>query len=173
MAEFKAARGLNELAAKLVVDQISRIAKEVADAAKVNAPASKTWKSQQDALVRKTHVKANGQEVPENVRFQVETPQYDREHYDAHAYQLMRYPHDEENATIGNLANCRCYALMDPEAVANAVKAAQAIQSGTKVSANITVKFNRIEESEYGANGEPGIRFMGRALQEIAAKHRQ
>ncbi len=172
MAEFRAAKGLEKLAAKLVVDQVTQITRDLRDAARDNAPPSKTWITQGDERVRPEHRKANNQEVPENVRYQVKTPKYDMEHYDPHEYQLLKYPRDEENGTPGNVENCRCFENINPEGVRQNIHFLRAQQKGDKVTGSVNAKFNRIEESEYGANGEPGLRFMGRALQQIAAEHR-
>jgi hypothetical protein len=172
VANFKPAKGLNALAAQLVAGEVSRIAGEIRDSAQEKAPPSKRWKSQEDALVRDSHRHANGQEVPDNVRFQVKTPSYDQQHYDPHEYQMMKFPGDRENATPGNYEWCRCESIPDPEGVKRNIESSEAVAKSTKASAHVTAKFNRIEESEYGANGEAGIRFMGRALTEVAAKQR-
>jgi hypothetical protein len=99
-------RDLEEKAARAAAPGQERIADRIVDAARGYAPEERTWRTQGDERVRHEHREADGQAIPGNLRFIVRTPLYDREHYDPHEFQQLRFPRDTEGGTPGNTYEC-------------------------------------------------------------------
>ncbi|MER5737359.1 hypothetical protein ABT117_16995 [Streptomyces sp. NPDC002262] len=70
-AKFTPARGLEEQLARMLAPDVRRIAQQVEVEAKRLAPPVKKWVTTGDDKVRPTHVEANGQAVPDNLRFKL------------------------------------------------------------------------------------------------------
>ncbi|XTZ13927.1 hypothetical protein ACQSSU_20735 [Micromonospora echinospora] len=172
MTGFRPQSGLEAAIARMIALRVQQIAEEVADAARRNAPPTKTWTSKGDALVRPEHREAHGQEVPESLRFVVRSPEYDRQHYGAGAHQQLREPRDPEG-TPGATANCRCQAVRDPDGVARNIHVHPVTVSGTQVVAHVTCHGNRVVDAEFGTDEDEAARFMGRAVSEVARRLRR
>lgn len=114
--------------------------------------------SMRDELVRHTHVRADGQTIPANLRFRV-------------GRDLLRAPRDP-NGSIEEVANCRCEDPRLPDAVRDAVSAGPTRVAGTRASARVAVVFERIDEVEFGTAEEPPLRPMGNAARTVASRHR-
>ncbi|WP_327430495.1 hypothetical protein [Streptomyces sp. NBC_01236] len=93
MAKFTPAQGLEEALARMVA-RLCRIAHQVEIEAKRLAPPTKRWVTTGDDRLRLTHVAAQGQEVPGNLRFEINSMQWDIEHrgVGAHTYILEPRP---------------------------------------------------------------------------------
>lgn len=168
---FTPRRGLDQRVAELVAPKIGEIAERVEVAARGFAPPEKTWVSRGDALVRKEHRKAHGQAVPENLRFVVDSPLYDRQHYGVGAQQLLRVPGDPDGSP-GAVINCRCGIEVDPQGVARTINAGRPVVSGSRVTATVTCSHGRAAESEFGTAEDEPARFMGQAVSVVAAELR-
>jgi Phage Mu protein F like protein len=172
MARFEPAPGLNERVARLVAPRVQKAADEVSEQWKANLPPEHEWVTMADALVRKTHRSAHGQKVPGNLRFVLDSPEYDRRHYGCGAQQQLRAPRDREGGTPGNTYNCRCQMKVSPEAIKQHVEVGRAVVSGAKARASVELRYPRIVESEYGTDKDEPTRAMGRALRDVAARYR-
>lgn len=168
---FVANRGVDPKVAVMVAPEIGRLAERVAEHAKGFAPPQKTWTSQGDPLVRKEHRKAHGQAIPGNLRYEVDSPRYDQEHYGVGPTQLLREPRDP-NGSPGATYNCRCYSVVDPDAVARAISAHPPVVGGSSVRAEVTCDYNRAHEAEFGNDVDEGVHFMKHGLDLAAAELR-
>jgi hypothetical protein len=102
---FTATPGLDQIVAQMIVPDITRITRAVADGAKEAAPAVNAWTSQGDAVTRPEHAKAHGQEKPANLRFVLDSPLYDQAHYGVGPIQMARKPRDP-SLSPGAEINC-------------------------------------------------------------------
>lgn len=168
---FVPAKGLAQRVAVLVADDVHKLAERVEAAAKTFAPPEKTWKSLGDPLVRPEHRKADGQAIPGNLRFVVDSPLYDQAHYGVGPQQLLRAPRDP-NGSPGATINCRCRTVVDPDGIARRIEAGPAVVSGTRVRVRVTCSHDRAREAEFGNDVDDGVRFMGRGVTAVAASLR-
>jgi hypothetical protein len=171
VSRFKDRSGLDAIVARMVADRVQQITEQVAEAARDNAPGTKTWTSRGDALVRPEHREAHGQEVPENLRFVVRSPEYDQQHYGAGEHQQLREPRDPDG-TPGAVINCRCQAVVDPDGIARNIHAHPVTVAGTVVTGHVTCTGNRVVDAEFGTDKDDAARFMGRAVSDIARRLR-
>ncbi|MET7808647.1 hypothetical protein [Micromonospora chersina] len=155
----------------MVAWKVQAITDEVADVARDNAPGTKTWRTRGDEEVRPEHRKAHGQEVPENLRFVVDSPDYDQAHYGAPPKQQLRHPRDRD-ATPGLTENCRCQAIEDPAGLSRGIEAHPVEIRGATVVGHVTSVGPRVSDAEFGTAEDDAARYMGRAVQEVAARHR-
>ncbi|WP_431976083.1 hypothetical protein [Micromonospora haikouensis] len=172
MTSYRPKSGLEAAIARLIAPRVQQITEQVAEAARDNAPPTKTWKSQGDALVRPEHRAADGQEVPENLRFVVGSPAYDQQHYGAGPHQQLREPRDPEG-TPGATVNCRCQTVSDPDGIARNIHAHPVTVSGSRIVGVVTCHGNRVVDSEFGTDKDDAARFMGRAIDEVARRLRR
>lgn len=171
MTSFKPRRGLEAVVARMIAARVQRITDQVADAARDKAPPTKTWQSVGDPVVRPEHRKAHGQEVPDNLRFVVDSPQYDQAHYGAPPRQQLRRPRDPEG-TPGLTENCRCKTTKNPDGIARNIHAHPVTVAGATVTGHVTCHGHRVVEAEFGNDRDHGARFMGGALAEVARRLR-
>lgn len=173
MGKFRPRPELDKIVAKMVVPAITALTEKAADGAKKAAPPEKIWLSEDDERVRPEHVKAHDQHVPKNLRFTLDSPQYDREHYGAGEIQMGRKPkhkgNGEDGFTPGLTANCRCFLSEDPKGVAKTIKAHRARAAGTKVTGRVTCDHELAVPAEFGNSRDVGARFMSKGL--AAAKN--
>ncbi|MEW9530762.1 hypothetical protein [Microbispora sp. NPDC049125] len=177
---------LNQVVARMIRGKVERIAREVAAEAAANAPAAKVWITAADERVRPSHVDAEGQTIPENLRFKLRKQRYvggtgrgsgrRAVHYSGVAvltsgYDLARKPRDPA-LPRDQKDRCRCISVRIPNAIARKVHAEPAVIEGSRVTARIVVQFQRIAESEFGTSGDPGTHFLGRAVNTVAARLR-
>jgi hypothetical protein len=186
MARLELRRDLNLVAARQVRPAVDRIAGSVRNEAQRRAPAAKVWISERDARVRPSHVHADGQTIPENLRYRLRRMTYVRKGRDprtrkalnpaggwkeAAGFDLAREPRDpalpDEQKKM-----CRCHSFPLPDAISRRIFAQPAQVHGTRVTARVEVTFNRIAEAEFGNEHDAGTRFMGRAADAVARRLR-
>ncbi|GAA3710628.1 hypothetical protein GCM10022224_090120 [Nonomuraea antimicrobica] len=69
-------RGLSRQIAALVARRVDQVAEDVAQGARHNAPAAKTWITDADEQVRPSHAQAHGQTIPANLDFRLPAMEY-------------------------------------------------------------------------------------------------
>jgi hypothetical protein len=173
-AKFTAVPGLNEIVAQMCVPKVQEAAEEVARRARAHAPALKMWQTMEDAKVRHTHVKANKQQVPVNLRFTIKSMDWDIQHRGVGPWTYMLFPRDESSRALANLLNCRCVLRFDKDGVGKYVKTTEARAEGAKATAKVVAEGNLVVQAEYGdvypfGNHSEGAFFMGRAAAEVQA----
>lgn len=174
MAKFTAVPGLNELVAEMIAPELTNIAEFVADKARSYAPPTKKWRNVGDSRVRPSHVHAGGQEVPDNLRFELTAFEWDVKHpgasrvggrdqtgdgsgWDGPAARtvpgvksFLKFPRDHTGGHLVQILNCRCGVVMDPDGVAKLVKVEAAVARGTKVTATVVAEGSHVHGAEYG-----------------------
>jgi hypothetical protein len=154
--------------ARALAPRVQRIVDDLTQEVKERTPPEKVWRSMGDPAVRPTHRRANAQGVPENLRFLVGTPEGDRGE-DPNPFQLLRFPRDRTDATIGNWINCRCFTTTDFDGVRKTISGSDVRVSGTRVTGRVLGTHDRIIDCEYGTDKDFGARMFGRALAAAAA----
>jgi hypothetical protein len=175
MGGFTPAPGLNERVARMVADRVKDLAKEVADEIKAGAPPTKRWQTQEDPLVRDTHFRVNGQEVPDNLRFEVPSMDWDREHRGVGKTTYMLAPKDETSRAVANINHCRCRADPVPDGISKHVAVTNPQQHGAKVTATVYCDAPHAHAAEYGdvypfGNISPGTFFFGQGVAAARAR---
>jgi hypothetical protein len=174
-AKFTPARGLEEQLARMLAPAVQRIAHQVELEAKRLAPPTKKWVTVGDDHVRPTHVTANSQEVPGNLRFKVNSMRWDIEHRGVGTHTYMLEPRDQTSRAVANLKNCRCSAHKDPEGIARHINTGQPVVAGKKVTVTVSVQAPMVVEAEVGTVYPGNLRadgthFMSRAAAIVAAR---
>ncbi|TXS56545.1 hypothetical protein [Streptomyces sp. t39] len=175
MAKFTPARGLEEQLARMLAPAVHRIARQVEIEAKRLAPPTKRWVTVGDNRVRPTHVAANGQEIPDNLRFKITSMRWNVEHRGVGPHTYMLKPLDQSSRAVANLKNCRCSAHKDPDGIARHINTGQPIVAGKKVMVTVSVKAPLVVEAEVGTVYPGNLRaegtwFMSRAAATVAAR---
>lgn len=106
MARFRPRKGLDELVARMVVPQVEELARSVRDEQRKLAPPTKEWVTMRDDRVRPEHRKTDRQVVPGNLRFELPSHPWDREHRGLGPHTYMRFPKDETSRAVVNIINC-------------------------------------------------------------------
>lgn len=150
MAKFTPVRGLEEALARMLAPAVHRIAVQVEIEAKRLAPPTKRWVTMGDDKVRPTHVKAQGQEVPGNLRFSINSMQWDREHRGLGKFTYMIEPRDQTSRAIANLRNCRCTTHKDPDGIARTINTGQPVVTGKTVTVTVSAQGPMVVEAEVG-----------------------
>lgn len=164
MARFTPSPGLDiEVARRFVTPRVQQIVRDVTVEAVRRAPAGQVWVTMRDERVRPSHVHADDQLIPANLRYEVGEP--------GGPVTLMRGPRDP-NAPARERANCRCTSVRVPGAVGQRVRGEQTIASGTRVVGRVVCEFNRIVESHNAQAPDNSIPFMADALEAVAARYR-
>lgn len=174
MARVELRRDLNAVVAKMAVEAVTRLAQAVADEGKDRAPDAKIWISRDDAKVRPAHVKAHHQTIPANLRFKLPKQRYERgvgtivvlDEFD-----LARKPRDPK-LPADQSKNCRCLSVTMTALIARRITTTPAVVTGTQVRAQVSVRFLRIIESEHGTDQDKAARFLGGAVDAVAARLR-
>ena len=196
-AKFKPVKGLDQLIAKMIVDNVQDVVVATERQAKELAPPTKTWTSLGDSFVRKTHRAAHGDEVPENLRFTLDAYSWDIKHPGAVPVQkankgghslkdsatapgfssYMLEPRDHTQGHYVQSIHCRCFLVLDPEGVARMVSSQRAKAVGTKVSGLVYAEGKHVIGAEYGEvypdpNLPPaeGTYFMHRTVAAMGAR---
>ncbi|MEU5978433.1 hypothetical protein [Streptomyces sp. NPDC047315] len=174
-AKFTPARGLEEQLARMLAPAVQRIARQVEIEAKRFAPPTKRWVTVGDDRVRPTHVEANGQEIPENLRFKLDSMQWDIEHRGVGAHTYMLKPGDRSSRAVANLKNCRCSAHKDPQGIARHINTGPPVVAGKRVTVTVSVQAPLVVEAEVGTVYPGNLRadgtfFMSRAAAAVAAR---
>ncbi|GGT26979.1 hypothetical protein GCM10010222_80970 [Streptomyces tanashiensis] len=128
-----------------------------------------------DNKVRPTHVAANGQEVPDNLRFKIDSMDWDIEHRGVGARTYMIRPKDESSRAVANLKNCRCTVHRDPNGIAQHINTGQPVVAGKKVTVTVSVQAHLVVEAEVGTVYPGNLRaegthFMDRAALTVAGR---
>ncbi|MEV7512078.1 hypothetical protein AB0O57_29390 [Streptomyces sp. NPDC091201] len=175
MARFTPAPGLEEALARMIAPHVRRVAHQVEIEAKRLAPPTKQWVTMGDDHVRPTHVSAQGQEVPANLRFSINTMDWDRRHRGLGAYTYMLAPKDQTSRAVANIKNCRCTVHKDPQGIARRINTGQPVITGKRVTVTVSVQGPLVVEAEVGTvyPGNlvaDGAHFMSRGAAVVAAR---
>lgn len=170
MASFRAAEGLDEKLARLMLPAVNKLTRAAADGAKEAAPGDKAWITVEDSFVRPEHRKANGQRVPENLRFTLDSPEYDQQHYGAGPTQMGVAPRDEDGFTPGNTERCRCETAPAASSIAEHIQDQGARVEGTRVVGSVTCDHDMAVDAEFGNGTDHGARYLGAGLRAAARK---
>lgn len=180
MAKFIPVPGLDEMVAQMIAPEVGKIAKKVELTAKRLAPPTKKWVSMGDHLVRNTHREANGQEIPENLRFRVTGQPWDIKHGYSIGIDWMLHPKDTSTGLPSDVVqnvHCRCTTGLDPLGIADKISTGPTRVMGTEVHVTVSCTAVQIVECEFGDDyptirggvHADGTHFMGRAAAQVAA----
>ena len=150
MAKFKPARGLETALAAMLAPHVQRVARLVEVEAKRLAPPTKRWVTMADDKVRPTHVTAQGQVVPGNLRFSINSMDWDRKHRGVGPKTYMRHPGDESSRAIANIRNCRCTTYEDPHGISRHINTGEPVVTGKKVTVTVAAEGPWVVEAEVG-----------------------
>ncbi|MFZ3557211.1 hypothetical protein [Streptomyces sp. BH055] len=175
MAKFRPNPGLEAALARMIAPYVQRIAHEVEVEAKRLAPPTKRWVTVADDKVRPTHVEAQGQVVPGNLRFTINSMEWDRKHRGLGPNTYMQAPRDQSSRAVANIKNCRCSTAIDLDGIARNIVTGQPIITGKKVTVTVSVRAPMVVEAEVGTvyPGNliaEGTHFMARATSAVAAR---
>jgi hypothetical protein len=170
MTHFVPRQDLNTVvAARIALPAVRRVAADVRDRVQRGAPDAKVWITRHDGRVRPSHREADRQEIPDNLRYLIPKVNTGNDLNDIRiGFDQARAPRDP-SLPIGNRINCRCASLPLQGAIARAVRLDDAQLSGTRVSARVSVRFNRIVESEHPSDPDRGGGWFRAAVEETAA----
>ncbi|GAA5071012.1 hypothetical protein [Streptomyces similanensis] len=173
--KFTPAQGLEQALARMIAPHVQRIARQVEIEAKRLAPPTKRWVTVGDDRVRPTHVAAQGQVVPGNLRFSINSMAWDRRHRGLGPQTYMLEPKDESSRAVANLKNCRCTTHNDPDGIARNINAGPPVITGKKVTVTVSATGPMVVEAEVGTvyPGNlvaDGAHFMARAAALVAAR---
>lgn len=174
---------LNAVVAQMVRPKVDRLAEQVAEQARRRAPDAKRWATAEDEKVRPAHALADGQTIPENLRYKLRKQYYEHGggrgskvagHFvlAENVYDMGREPRDED-LPADQAANCRCQSVAVPGVIAERIRAHRAQVEGPLVRAVVDITFTRIIESEHGTSKDHPARFLGAAVQAVAARLRR
>lgn len=170
MTHFVPTADLDQRVAEaLLAPRIEHLGSRVEDEAKRGAPDAKTWLSARDERVRPSHVYADGQEVPDNLRYKI--PKALDDNVATNGFDLARVPRDPA-LPIANRVNCRCESVPIPQAVARDISRTPTAVMGTVVRTTVTCTYPRAAEAEYGTDEDTGAHFMSGALHAVATEAR-
>jgi hypothetical protein len=168
---FEPAPGLDAKVASMLVPTVTEIAVTVAAAARDAAPKDKQWVTKGDERVRDEHRDADGQTVPVNLRYALETPRSDLR-YTSQSVQLGGYPRSTE-FTPGLTVECRCESVpTGTSSIADAIAADAALVIGTRVTAQVRCEADLCVNAEHGNAVDSGARFMAAGLRAGARRLR-
>ncbi|WP_370419010.1 hypothetical protein AB8O64_11185 [Streptomyces sp. QH1-20] len=175
MAKFTPNPALETLLARMIAPHVQRIAYQVEVEAKRLAPPTKRWVTMADDKVRPTHMQAQGQVVPGNLRFTINSMDWDRKHRGVGSSIYMRQPRDQSSRAVANLKNCRCGTAIDPEGIARNISTGPPVITGRKVTVTVTASGPMVVEAEVGtvypgSFVAEGTHFMARAAAAVAAR---
>lgn len=180
--------GLDAKLAQLVArPKVNEVARQVQAQAKRNAPPVKVWNTQRDARVRPTHVEADYQARPANLRFQLRNHPWDlgigREpdsEWKPRATGPFAYfdrPREQVYGAYLNFVHCRCYLTYDKTGLSRLIRRDPAVALGAKVTASVWIRAPLVLEAERGdvyPGGyiAEGTWFMRKAAYQVAARNR-
>lgn len=189
MGKFKPAKNLDAKVAAHIRPQVDDLAKEVERRAKDGAPGVKEWVTVGDAKVRHTHRATNGQQRPENLRFELPSTKWDMGEGRSASrggvnivgpttyFLKPRHPENESIAVV-NHVNCRCHAVVDPEGLSRHMVRVPAVAEGAKVKAAVRLRAPGAIQAELGdtyylgsnmgMRTEEGTHFMENAARDTA-----
>lgn len=162
MARFRPGPRLDErVAARYAVPEARRLANQLADRVRSNTPPARVWITAADERVRPTHVEADGQTIPDNLRYILDHPSHGGQ-------EMARVPGDPD-LSEGNRINCRCVAVGLPGLIAEHVATSDVVVQGSAARATVSVEFPRIVESEHPDAGDGGGGWLRLSVEEAAA----
>ena len=162
MARLELRPGLDtEIATRIGVPAVRRALDMLQDEARRRAPAVKVWVTMRDERVRESHMKADTQTVPVNLRFKLKRP--------SGAIDLARHPRDP-NLPEDQRINCRCDDPVLPQLLADSIHSTDVTLNGNIAAGSVETRFPRAGESEVGTSQDEGAYFMTNALREVAAR---
>jgi hypothetical protein len=185
---FTPRKDLDQLVARMIVPNVQKVVLETEREAKRQAGPTKKWMTRGDAYVRRTHVAVHGEEIPDNLRFELKAYQWDVEHPGAVPVSLntsgghdmrdsplagskvyLLEPRDSSPGHYVQIVHCRCYLEIDPNGVAKWVSSTPAKATGTTVRGVVYAKHKHVMGAEYGdvyPGGflSPGTYFMHRTV---------
>lgn len=141
--------------------KVRELADALANRVRANAPDAGVWMTWQDERVRPTHREADGQTIPDNLRYELNKPHEE-------GTELARAPRDPD-LSIGNRINCRCLAAKVAGIIAEHVATSDTMLVGTTARATVSVEFHRIVESEHPGPEDSGGGWLARSVAEVAA----
>ncbi len=176
MAKFHVEPGLEQKLAQMIAPKVYEIAREVERQAKVLAPPTKKWITVADDKVRPTHAAAHGQERPANLRFEINSMDWDRRHRGLGPLTYMQAPRDESSRAVANLKYCRCQSRTIPDGIARNIHTLPPVVSGSTVTVRVVAQGDWVVAAEVGtiyAGGleAKGAYYMARAAAMVAARH--
>jgi hypothetical protein len=174
MAKFTVAPGLEERLALMIAPKVEEIGRRVERQARILAPPTKRWVTVADHDMRRTHIQANGQEVPDNLRFEINSMQWDRDHRGVGPKTYMKFPRDESSRAVANLKNCECRADKIPDGISKNIRTLPPVVTGQKVTVTVVAEGQWVVAAEVGTvyPGNlvaPGTFYMARAAGMVAA----
>ncbi|WP_167162991.1 hypothetical protein [Streptomyces sp. MBT27] len=175
MAKFRPAPGLEQRLAQMIAPHVHEVARSVEREAKRLAPPTKRWITVADDRVRPTHAAAHGQEKPDNLRFEINSMDWDRRHRGVGPLTYMKAPRDESSRAVANLKNCRCTVHSIPDGIARNIQTLAPVVTGSTVTAKVVAQGQWVVEAEVGTvypgNLEAaGVFYMARAAAAVAAR---
>lgn len=160
---FTPSRGLDVAVARsILAPSVRHITEQVADALRRNAPPGRIWITAHDERVRPTHVEAEGQLIPANLRFILNHPT-------TTAKEQARAPRDPD-LSVGNRVSCRCVDATIAEAVREGVRDEGIVLAGPRVTGKASVTFPRVVESEHPSQGDGGGGWVRQSIREVTAR---
>lgn len=162
---------VEQTVARMLAPRVNRLAERVAEEARLRAPDGKRWVSVGDDRVRPSHRHTHGQLIPDNLRYRLPRiiSVLGQADLVRPGYDLGRVPRDAELPAYQR-DGCRCGSLPVPGAVARAISVRAAVVEGVRVRARVEVVFPRVAEAEFGTSGDVGARFLGVAVNVVAAR---
>ncbi|MFJ3793566.1 hypothetical protein [Kitasatospora sp. NPDC090091] len=176
MAEFTPVPGLEALVAAMIAPEVGEIADKVAAQARRLAPPTKQWITVGDDRVRHTHVQTEGQSVPDNLRFEVPSMDWDRRHRGLGAHTYMKAPRDQTSRAVANIKNCRCHTTLDPAGISRGINSGPPIVAGNRVTVTVVCEGDLVVQAELGDVYPGGLvaagaHFMARATRTVSAEY--
>lgn len=173
MAKFTARPDLDEVVAReFAAPEVTDVAKDAMGEARRLAPATKTWTSMGDGGVREQHVRAHGQVRPDNLRFELDSYEYDvrkprpvattsrkgdgsgwdgpKAKMAAGHHTYLREPRDGSAHALVAVVNCRCFLVRDPQGIARLVRRTPTTVTGTLAKSTVYVEGDYMIQVEFG-----------------------
>lgn len=161
LARFRPGPGLDaRIAQQHAVPAAQRIAAQLGERMRANAPDAAAWITAQDERVRPTHRAADGQTIPDNLRFVLEKP--------SGGHELAQAPRDPD-LSLENRIYCRCLSVHLPGVIAERVDVGSVVLRRAQARVTVSVEFPRIVESEHPDAGQGGGGWVRRSIEETAA----
>ena len=151
---------------------VAHLLDRLQDEARRNAPDAHVWITVRDERVRPTHRRTDGQTIPANLRFILHGGERGNDADDEireAADEYARWPRDPD-LSIGNRINCRCASVDIKGLVAASIHQTPVEVLGTRARGEVWSRFNRVIDSEFGTAQDPPGRWMGRAVDTVAAE---
>jgi hypothetical protein len=174
MAKFHVSPGLEQRLAVMIAPKVEEIGRRVERQAKIFAPPTKKWVTVADHDMRRTHIQAHGQERPDNLRFEINSMQWDRDHRGVGPKTYMKFPRDESSRAVASIKNCECRADTIPDGISKNIRTLPPVVAGTTVTVKVIAEGDWVVAAEVGTvyPGNliaPGVFYMARAAAAVAA----